>query len=269
MSAIEQPRLKEDTHHHGVDARVYERKHPDRGRHVAHSGPHAHHGACVVVGLEGGASLSFGNDDGGIEDLVELGEVEEPTPEGKAFVPEPSNIRRVWNAIAVQMNKRVLGLPLVECGVVGGRIAESSRAVDLAQRVDGAYYGVALGIVGKCVLQGAHHGNAGDEGVDGQKDIMSNDEGAEGASLADCPGLVSAASIVGVQRDDRCSVHGGDGQGNLVVERGVVDGVGDGKRVLEGESIVRGRNQRRSGVWREFEDRPRGQLAGDEGGTRA
>lgn len=115
-----------------MDTRVHERKHPDGRRHVAHSRPHAHHGACVVVGLERRASLSLGNNDGGIEDLVELGEVEEPAPESKTFVPESSNVGRIWGAIAVQMNKRIPGLPLVECGIVRGSISESSRPVNLA-----------------------------------------------------------------------------------------------------------------------------------------
>jgi hypothetical protein len=61
------------THHHGVNTRVDEREHPDRWRHVAHSCPHAHHSACVVVGLESGAPLSLDKNDDGIKDLVELG----------------------------------------------------------------------------------------------------------------------------------------------------------------------------------------------------
>jgi hypothetical protein len=98
---------------------------------------------------------------------------------------------------------------------------------------------------------------------------VGDDECAERTSLANRPGLVSSASVVRIQQDDSRGVDRRDGQGDLVIEGGVVDVVGNGKRVLEGEAIVGRRNQWRRGVWRELEDGPRGQVACDEGGTGA
>lgn len=71
-----------DTDHHSVNARVEEDEHPDWRRHEANARPHAQHCAGMVVGLQGCASLALCNNDERVEHLVELGEVEPPSPKG-------------------------------------------------------------------------------------------------------------------------------------------------------------------------------------------
>lgn len=133
-----------------MDTGVDQDEHPDGRGHEAHTSPHAEHGAGMVVLLEGGAALALGEDDGRVEDLVELGEVEPPAPEGKAFVPDAAHIGAVWQARRrVDQDVRVLAGPSA-CGrVVGDGVAQSTRAVDLAERVNGAYDRVGLAVVGE------------------------------------------------------------------------------------------------------------------------
>ena len=75
-----------------MDAGVEKGKHPDWRGHVADAGPHAHHGTRVVIGLQSGTALSLGQDDGRVKDLVELGQIEPPAPEGEALVPQATNV---------------------------------------------------------------------------------------------------------------------------------------------------------------------------------
>lgn len=81
-----------------MNTRVDEDEHPDGGCHEAHSSPHGQHSAGVVVLLESRATLALCEDDSRVEDFVEFGEVEPPTPESETLVPDPANIARVWQA---------------------------------------------------------------------------------------------------------------------------------------------------------------------------
>lgn len=60
------------TVHDGMDKGVEEDKDPDRSGLVADTGPHGEHRTRVVVGLEEGRAATLEEDDGGINDLVEL-----------------------------------------------------------------------------------------------------------------------------------------------------------------------------------------------------
>ena len=64
-----------------MDARVDKREHPDGRTHIAHTSPHTEHSTSMMIRLKSGASLALGQDDHGVDDLVELAQVEEPTPE--------------------------------------------------------------------------------------------------------------------------------------------------------------------------------------------
>jgi hypothetical protein len=150
-----------------MDSGVDQGEHPDGRRHVAHASPHGQHGTCVVVLLEGEGTLALGKDDGRVEDFVELGEVEPPAPESKALGPDAAHVGRVGQAVGANEDVRVLAAPAVRGRAVGDGVAESSRAVDLAQRVNGADHRVGLAVVGDRVLQRADHGHARDGRVDG------------------------------------------------------------------------------------------------------
>jgi len=74
--------------HDGVDEGVEDDKDPDGGGLVVDAGPHGDHGTGVVVGLEEGRAAALEDDDDGVDDLVELGEVENVAPVAEGAVPE-------------------------------------------------------------------------------------------------------------------------------------------------------------------------------------
>lgn len=216
----------------------------------------------MVVLLERGASLALCENNGRVEHFVELGEVEPPAPEGQALVPDAADIGRVGQASrGVDQHVGVLARPRVGRGVVGNRVAESSRAVDLAERVDGADNGIGVAVVREGALQGAHHGDARDGRVDGEEDIVEDDKGEEGARLCDAPGLVAVLAVVPVEVGDDDGVDARDVQGDLVGQGALVDALRDVEGVRErGLAGVGVRDGRRRRVGRELEDGPRGKV---------
>ena len=236
-----------------MNSRVDQDEHPDGRGHVADTSPHAEHGTCVVVSLQGGAPLSLGKDDKSVKDFVELGEVEPPAPEGETFIPEPAHIRGVRQARGTQSDVGVLALPLVRIRVVRHSVTKPPRSMHLAQGIDGTNNRVLVRVVGERVLQAAEHGHAGDGGVDGQKHIVQDDKGIEDARLADAPRLVLVPPVVPVYEKDGGRVYGGNGRGHRERQGAVVDVLRDGERVLE-RGVVRRRDRWRRGVGRELED---------------
>lgn len=189
-------------YHHGVDARVDQSKHPDGRGHEAHASPHGQHSAGVVVLLESGASLALCENNGRVEDLVELGEVEPPAPESETLVPDPANIRRVWETISSDGDVCIQAAPGIVGVAVRDSVAESARTVDLAESIDGANNSIGLAVVGEGVLQAADHGHAGNGRVDSQEDIVEDDKGVEWARLCDPPRLVPVLAVVPVDVGD-------------------------------------------------------------------
>lgn len=70
-----------------MDEAVDKDKHPDRWTHVTNSSPHAKHRSTVVVCLQSLTPPTLGNDDSGVQDLIEFADVEHPSPKCKPFVP--------------------------------------------------------------------------------------------------------------------------------------------------------------------------------------
>jgi hypothetical protein len=115
----------------------------------------------MVVLLESSAALALGQNDGRVKNLVELGKVEPPAPEGETLVPDSANVGRVWQAVGAHVNIGVQAAPGVVAVVVGDGVAESAGTVNLAEGVDGADDCVGLAVVGKRVLEAADHSHAG------------------------------------------------------------------------------------------------------------
>ena len=202
-----------------MDARVYQCEHPDRGRHVSNTRPHAQHGAGMMIGLEGTTPLSLGDNDGSVEDLVKLAEIEDPAPESESLVPDTANIRWIRLAIRIKIDQPVLRLPMALVGIPGHSIAQAARTMHFAERINSSSNSIGLSIVRDGVFESANHGHTGHGRVYGEKDVVEDDEGAESARLADSPGLVAMTAVILVEEDNGGRVDGGNGQRDLEGER--------------------------------------------------
>jgi hypothetical protein len=228
-----------------VNARVDQDKHPNRRRHIANASPHAQHGTRVVISLQSGAALPLGENDGGIENLVELGEVEPPAPPRKAFIPHPSNVGRWGQAIGIKADEAVPVVPLVRLRVIRSGAAKSTRAIDFAESIDSADKCVGIGIMGEGPLQTVEHSIASDSGVDSKEDVVKNNECLEDSRLADGPRLVPMASVVRIQRDDCGRVDARNGQGDFIGQSSVEDICRNGEWGPDRGPIVGRRKRRR------------------------
>jgi hypothetical protein len=215
---VQTPRMP---YHESVDEAVDEDKHPDRRAHIAHTSPHAQHSACVVVGLQSRAALALCDNDEGVQDLVELAEVEDPTPEGQSFVPQSSNVSRVWVAVRAHVNERVLRLPDVNGGVVGCGVAEASRSVDLAHGIGDTCKAIGVVEARPGVSKGSEHGDEGSEAVDCECDIVEDNEGLEEGLTGDPPRLVVTLAVHGVESEDGEDVGDSEEEWHLWAHREV------------------------------------------------
>lgn len=238
-----------------MDKGVEEDKHPDGCRHVADASPHGHHGTGVVVGLKGRAELALGEDDEGVDDLVELAKVEDPTVEGKALVPEAA--RDVAARYTAGIEKRGARGRVPEAGglVVRDIVAEASSAMELAERVHGASPAVGAGRADDTAAEDLEGTVPGPGRVDGEEDVVGDDKGAEGAGLADGPGPLVGRLVVEVESLGRDGIDGGDGQRHLGVKGGCEPGIGDGKwdvvaRRRDGHGVGRRRQLEERGIGR-------------------
>lgn len=227
---------------------------PDGRGHVADARPHAHHGTGMVIGLEGGAALAFGENDEGIEDLVELGQVEPPAPEGQPFIPESSHICRIWQSLGSEMNGRVVCLPNIGGGVVGHRIAEAAGAMHLAESIHRAHERMGLRIVREGPFEGIEHGHARHCGIDGQEDVVEDDKGLEEPRLANGPWFVSPAPVVGVGEHNRGRIDSGNGERDGWLQYGIEDVGGNGMRRAQAGGLEGRRDGWRGGIGGEFEE---------------
>lgn len=222
------------TNHQGVDTRVEEAEHPDSGRHEAHSSPHAKHSSSVVVSLESRASLSLCQDNSGINDLVELGQVEEVSVKRQSLIPHAS---------ALESGSR---LPRRGDGRVGACVSGASVTVQLAQRVDDADEAVSAVDGGDGAVESLVHANEGPGRVDGEEDVVQHHQPAECGGLGDGPWLVAARGVDFVEGYDGDGVDGGDGEGDAGIVGRVVDAGWDGEWGGEGG---RARWRRGEGGW--------------------
>lgn len=210
------------TNHQGVDAGVEEAEHPDGGGHEAHTSPHAEHSAGVVVSLERRAALSLGEDDSRINDLVELGQVEEVPIKRQSLVPHPAALKARGS------------LPRRRSRRVRDSVLRARGTVQFTQRVHDADDAVGAIDGGNGAREALVHPHEGPGGVDGQEDVVEDDEPAEGGGLGDGPWLVAARGVDLVEGYDGDGVDGGDCEGHAGVIGGAVDAGGDGEGRGEG-----------------------------------
>lgn len=104
-------------------------------------------------------------------------------------------------------------------------------------------------------MDGAEHGVEGDARVDGQEDVVQNDEELEGSRRADPPWLVSSAAVICVDQEDGDNISRSDRRRHLDVQRRIeqlaINWEGRPPRPL----VARGREGSRQVIRRELEQR--------------
>lgn len=116
-----------------MDEGVHSCKSPDWRRHVAHASPHRQHGTSVVVLLKCGTTLALDNENGCVYNLIELGQVEPPAPEGKSLIPDSADIGLVRQSPFVYENLGVETRPSAVVSMIDDGIAKTAGTVNLAQ----------------------------------------------------------------------------------------------------------------------------------------
>ena len=194
------------TYHQRVDARVDKDEHPNGRTHVSHAGPHAHHGTGVVVRLERRAELALGQDDEGIEHLVELAQVEDPAVEGQALVPDASRLsrrrgvgREGQRAIRGRRQGVSVALPALCVLTEEARLSQTGGPVHPAYAVDSARQAIRAKGTDEAPAGGAEHPPPRPCRVDGQEDVVRCHEGKEEPCPAQGPGLLIRGPVVAVQ----------------------------------------------------------------------
>lgn len=267
LASNEKLEIWERTNHQGVNQGVDPHEHPNGRAHEADASPHAEHCTGVVVGLQSGAALALGDDDEGVQDFVELGQVEPEAPESETLVPEPSNVRRIRTATRAEQYELVLVLPHTRRGIVVHSISKSPRAMHFAQSVGGTSKTILrpqarpwfpkqlkLAIPRPSVSQRPQHAPAHERREDSEQDIVRDDEDEEQPRLADPPRLVAARAIPLVDEHDGDCVDGGDGRRDLPVQRTIVECWLYAEGCGEGALVFGRREGQRRRVGREAED---------------
>lgn len=210
----------------------------------------------MVVSLQSSASLALCDNDEGIENLVELAQIEQPAPESQSLVPQSAHIGRIWGTLWQQIDESVLGLP--HCGrrVVCDCIAETAWTLHLAKRVCNACQSVGVIKARPHAIGGSCHSGESQARVDRQEDVMEDDKDLECARSCDPPRLVSMSLVVRIDQSDGDDVCAADVEWNTDVECAVVYVVRDGKRRLEAVLITRWWESWRKWVWWELEQVP-------------
>jgi len=122
----------------------------------------------------------------------------------------------------------------VQGGVEGNGIAQPAGAVELAQGVGPRGRASTVIRGGEGADNGAPHGNEGGGGVDGEEDVVHDDEIFEGLGSGDGPGTVRVRPVVRVSRRDGEDVDGGEQTRHFPAEAGMEEGRRDRERPVRG-----------------------------------
>lgn len=219
-----------------MDEGIHKHKHPDRSAHVTHSGPHAHHGAGVVVGLKSRAVFTLGKNDKGVEDLVKLANVEEPAVEGKTLVPHAARLVAVRSDGELGRDRARLGRPDARALVVDETVAETGSTAHAADAVNSRgpatsarVTGVGKG-VGQSATEHVDHADPGPGRIDSKEHIVSHDKRKERLGLADGPGSAVGGLVVLVEKLGSDSVDRRNGQRHTDVKGSRIEAVRNAER---------------------------------------
>lgn len=244
------------SYHQGMNEGVHKAEDPNGRSHVADTSPHAHHSTGVMVGLQGRALLALGEDDDGVQDLVELAEVENPTVESESLVPQAASVGIHGLSAGGQSSMGRVSLPLAALLAERSSVTQASWPAESAHRVGKSSQTRWCKGADNGPVQSSEHAPECPCRVDGEEDIVSDDKGIESASLADGPWPLVVLPVVDVQELGRDSVDRRNGYGHFGVKHSMVPALGyvEWRR----ECIRAGRWRRQKG-WvrrgRELEER--------------
>lgn len=200
---------------------------------IPDTSPHADHSAGVMVCLQQAALAALEEDDGGVDDLVELAEVEPPAVPGERTLPQALHRHAVKRAL--DPSRRSVAHHQHAAGLLA----------DLAQTTDGI--GQAALVEG--VVQATDHADERPCRVNGEEDVVRNDERLEEPGLCDRVGLAVGAVV---QQVRGYGVDSGNGERHTDIEEGSVDVcrdwhvLGDDERRLSGVELRgEGRSRKR------------------------
>lgn len=153
------------------------------------------------------------------------------------------------------MNELVFDLPAGCATVEDSGVTQSAGTMKLTERIRYTSESVGVDIEpGPCVGKRTKHGSEGDSRVDGQEDIVEDDEELERASRTDPPWLPASASVKLVDQGDRHNVASSNGKWDFHSERIVEGVIVDWERAPEASLFGRRRERRRVTVRWELEE---------------
>lgn len=145
-----------ERYHQSVDARIDDDEHPDRRRHETNTGPSAEHGAGMMEGLEERGIFTLCEYDEGIDNLVELGQVEQPAIKGKPFIPQAAKISSV-REVLIELHSSVGELPGIVGKTESGSAAVATRTVEFAESIHSPYQFVFAFPTRQCLFDSIDH----------------------------------------------------------------------------------------------------------------
>lgn len=169
-----------------------------------------------MVFLKSGATLALDDENGCIHNLVELGQVEPPAPEGETLVPDSAQVGTVGQTLRVHQHIRVEARPGAVVWMVDNRVTKASGTVNLAQRINRGNHSIGLAVMRERDFEAADHGEKCDGRIDSQEQVVANDEDLKCARLRNGPGLVAMLAIVPIEECGGDKIYGRDGQWDFV-----------------------------------------------------
>lgn len=216
-----------------MDEGVDQDKHPDRRRHEPDTSPHAHHSTSMVVRLQSRARLALGQDDEGVEDLVELAQVKDPAVVRKTLVPDTSRLSVGGQTVDHSTTVGGKAHPALRLIIEEDRVPNTPLTMKTTQEVSRPRAPLTRKGADPTPPHAAQHAPERPGRVHGEEDVVQDDKGEEGPRLAYPPGLLAVGLVVLVEQLDGDGIERGDGHRDPGVERagepivGNVEGVHD------------------------------------------
>lgn len=182
---------------------VEEEEDPDRRAHILDPDKETPASSHMMVSLQGRALFALQEDDGGVDKLVKLGDVEPPAVKRQPFVPQATELIRLGK-VGVDgglgstggTGERVALRPRPVRRVVDGSVAQTGSPLHPAEGIHGPPEPVRRGErVLKAPPRGSYDADKRPSRVDGEKDVVGDHEPEESRGLADRPWFPTSLTV--------------------------------------------------------------------------